>query len=359
MTVFGHPDFDQHESIHHFHDPASGLKAIIAIHSTRLGPAAGGCRRWRYVGNEDALTDALRLSRGMTYKNAIAGLPLGGGKAVILADGGGPKTLTQFAAFGRAVDALGGRYITAEDVGVNIDDMRIVRRHTRYVSGLPQSGRRAGGDPSPWTALGVFLGIRAAVCFQLGKQSLKGLRVAVQGVGHVGLQLCRLLHQAGAEILVADVNEENLKRVADEIPVSEVAPGDVLYSEVDVLAPCALGNVLNSDTIPRLNTPIVAGAANNQLGSPADGAALMGRGILYVPDYVINAGGIISVAREYFGKTSESEVRAEVGAIEGRLSHIFADAKTSGNPTNEVADQLARQILASPTRGSAGKAMAS
>ena len=345
MTVFEHPDFDQHESVHHFHDPESGLRAIIAIHSTDLGPAAGGCRRWHYQSDADALTDALRLSRGMTFKNAVAGLPFGGGKAVILAQPGSAKTPAQFNAFGRAVASLSGRYITAEDVGVSVQDMKVVRRVTPYVSGLPQRGRTAGGDPSPWTALGVFLGIRAAVQFRSGQDSLKGVRVAVQGVGHVGLHLCRLLHDAGAELIVADVNANNLERVRAELPVSVLGPEDILFSNVDVLAPCALGNVLNAETIPQLRAGIVAGAANNQLGGAADGTPLVERDVLYAPDYVINAGGIISVAREYLGQSSEDQVRVEVSRIPARLRDIFVEAQETKRATNRVADDLARRLI--------------
>jgi leucine dehydrogenase len=196
MGIFNHPEFDHHDSINYFEDPASGLKAIVAVHSTALGPAAGGCRRWTYTSEDAALTDVLRLSRGMTYKNAVAGLPFGGGKSVILAAEHAPKSRALFEAFGHVVDSLQGRYITAEDVGISVDDMRIVRGETPFVSGLPQSGSGAGGDPSPWTALGVFRGIEAAVAARLGKDSLAGVTVAVQGVGHVGLHLCTLLHEA-------------------------------------------------------------------------------------------------------------------------------------------------------------------
>jgi leucine dehydrogenase len=346
MPVFDHPDFDQHESLHFVQDPKSGLKAIIAIHSTALGPAAGGCRRWQYASDADALTDALRLSRGMTYKNAVAGLEFGGGKSVILADDNAPKSPELFHAFGRVVESLGGRYITAEDVGCSVEDMRQVNEVTGYVSGLPRSGGNAGGDPSPLTALGVFLGIEAAVESRLGADSLKGIRVAVQGVGHVGLHLCRLLHEAGAILTVSDVNRENLKLAKNELPVTEIAPANLLYADVDVLAPCALGNILTSQTIPKLKASIVAGAANNQLATEADGARLADRNILYAPDYVINAGGIINVAREYYGGSSEEEVRTEIGGIPERLKLIFDEAKTSKRPTNIIADELARRIVA-------------
>lgn len=347
MPVFDHADFDQHESLQFVQDPKSGLKAIIAIHSTALGPAAGGCRHWQYATDADALTDALRLSRGMTYKNAVAGLEFGGGKAVILADDAAPKSPELFHAFGRAVEDLGGKYITAEDVGCSVEDMRQVNEVTGYVSGLPRSGGNAGGDPSPLTALGVFLGIEAAVESRLGIDSLQGIRVAVQGVGHVGLHLCRLLHEAGAILTVSDVNRDNLQLTRDELPVTEIAPADLLYADVDVLAPCALGNILTSQTIPKLKARIVAGAANNQLATEADGARLADRDILYAPDYVINAGGIINVAREYYGGSSEEQVRTEIDGIPERLKLIFNEAKTSKQPTNIIADELARRIVAS------------
>ncbi len=345
MSVFEHPEFDRHEAIHFFDDPGTGLRAIIAVHSTALGPAAGGCRRWQYASDEEALTDVLRLSRGMTYKNAVAGLPFGGGKSVILASDNRPASAEQFREFGRRVQSLDGAYITAEDVGISVDDMRIVREETKHVSGLPQEGKSAGGDPSPWTAFGVFLGIRAAMKKLHGDESFSGRKVAIQGVGHVGAELCRLLSEAGAELLVADVNRENLRRVAAAMPVTEVAPTDILFADVDVLAPCALGNVINSETIPRIRARIVAGAANNQLSREIDGERLAARGILYAPDYVINAGGVISVAREYIGDSSEDEVLAEVSRIRERLEQIFDDAEKTGRPTNVIADELARRIV--------------
>lgn len=351
MSVFDHGEFDHHESLHFFDDPASGLRAIVAIHSTALGPAAGGCRRWQYANDGDAVTDVLRLSRGMTYKNAVAGLPFGGGKAVILAQEDAPKSEALFQALGRAIDALGGRYVTAEDVGISVDDMRIVAGETRYVSGLPQSGAEAGGDPSPWTAIGVFLGIEAAVRTRLGKDTLDGIRIAVQGVGHVGHHLCRLLHEAGAGLVVADVSRDCLTAVSREMPVDIVAPTEILFSDVDVLAPCALGNVFNSTTIPGIRASIIAGAANNQLATEQDGARLAERGILYAPDYVINAGGVISVAHEYLGRSSKDEVRAEVDRIPERLTDIFEEAAATGAATNEIADALARRLVAGSTNG--------
>ena len=347
MTAFDHPEFDHHEAIHFFDEPEVGLRAIIAIHSTALGPAAGGCRRWQYASNADALTDVLRLSRGMTYKNAIAGLPFGGGKSVILAEDQSPKSPQLFQAFGRLIDSLGGRYITAEDVGISVEDMRVVREQTSYVSGLPQSGDSAGGDPSPLTALGVFLGLKAACSRRLGTDSLDGVSVAVQGVGHVGFHLCKLLVDAGAKLYVADVNRTNLKRVSDAMPATEVATTKILFADVDVLAPCALGNVLNAQTIPRVKAKVIAGAANNQLSSEIDGERLLKRDILYAPDYVINAGGVISVAHEYLGQSSEDEVRVEIDRIPERLNEIFSEAESCKRPTNMIADELARRIVES------------
>ncbi len=346
MGVFDHAEFDNHESVHYFQDEATGLKAIIAVHSTALGPGAGGTRRWTYASDADALTDVLRLSRGMTYKNAVAGLKFGGGKAVILAEAFAPKTPDLFRAFGRAVNSLGGRYVTAEDVGCTVDDMRHVREETEWVSGLPHDEGAAGGDPSPWTAIGCFEGIQAAVKARLDRDSLDGLSVAVQGVGHVGIYLCRLLHEAGARLFISDVNRDNLKAVTEEMPATVVSPAELLYADVDILAPCALGNILTSTTIPRIRAKIVAGAANNQLATADDGARLAERNILYAPDYVINAGGIISVAGEYYGPSSEEQVRADVGRIKDRLQEIFDKAEASGRPTNELADELARSLVA-------------
>ncbi|MEM8817052.1 MAG: Glu/Leu/Phe/Val dehydrogenase [Pseudomonadota bacterium] len=346
MSVFEHTEFDHHEGVHYFEDAKTGLRAIIAVHSTALGPAAGGCRFWQYEQSDHAVTDVLRLSRGMTYKNAVAGLSFGGGKAVILKTPELDGTPDLFRAFGCAVDSLGGCYVTAEDVGVSVEDMRHVNESTRFVSGLPQTGSSAGGDPSPWTALGVFLGLEAAVQKRLERDSLEGLRVAIQGVGHVGLHLGRLLHAAGAVLTVADVNRRNLDAATAAFPATVAAPQDVLFADVDVLAPCALGNVLNAGTIPRIKAKVIAGAANNQLSVEADGDRLAERGILYAPDYVINAGGIISVAHEFFEKGSEDEVRADVGRIPGRLTEIFVEAAETSTATNRVADELARRIVA-------------
>jgi leucine dehydrogenase len=345
MNIFEMREFDGHEQVLFGNDEATGLRAIIAVHSTVLGPAAGGCRMWPYASSAEAATDALRLSRGMSFKNAMAGLPFGGGKAVIIGDSRLRKTPELFEAFGRMVDSLGGRYITAEDVGTTTTDMEAVARHTRYVSGLHRRPGEFGGDPSPKTALGVYLGIKATAKFRLGRQDLAGLSVAVQGVGGVGYHLCRLLAADGVNLRVADVRAPAVERVCDEFKAQAVSPDSVLFEEVDVVAPCALGAVLNHESIARLRTKVIAGAANNQLAQDKDGLMLQLAGILYAPDYVINAGGIISVAHEYLGDASEAQVTAEIGAIPTRLIEIFERARRENRPTNAVADQLARERI--------------
>lgn len=349
MTFFENTENRGHESIHHFCDPLTGLKAIIAIHSTALGPAAGGCRMWQYQNEAEATRDALRLSRGMTYKNAMAGLPLGGGKAVILASADVKPTDDMFRAFGRCVDSLGGRYITAEDVGVTVDNMRTIKQVTDYVAGLPPAEGAAGGDPSPWTADGVFLGLTAAVKHRLGLDTMAGLRVAVQGIGKVGYDLCRQLKEAGAHLIVSDVNEQSLSRVKTELDALTVAPDEILFQDVDVLAPCAMGAILNARSIPKIKARVIGGAANNQLATEEDGQRLFDRKILYAPDYVINGGGIISVSLEYMGNRPESEVHAQIALIPGRLSDIFVAAEKQQVPTNVVADAMAENIVASAT----------
>jgi leucine dehydrogenase len=344
MEVFNMREFDGHELVLFGHDAPTGLRAIIAIHSTVLGPAAGGCRMWPYATTTEAVADVLRLSRGMSYKNAMAGLPFGGGKAVIIGDARAAKTPELLAAFGRLVDSLRGRYVTAEDVGTTTADMEHLARVTRYVSGLGRSAGEAGGDPAPKTALGVFLGIKAAVQFRLGRGDLTGLTVAVQGAGGVGYHLCGMLAAAGARLKVADVVPRALERVCDEFRAAPVPAVQVLEEEADVLAPCALGAILTTRSITRLRVPVVAGAANNQLALGQDGEALRAAGILYAPDYVINAGGIISVAREYYGGT-EAQVVEDIRGIPARLTEIFERARRESRTTNAVADQIARERL--------------
>jgi len=346
MEIFDLREFDGHELIVFGHDAATGLRAIIAIHSTARGGAAGGCRLWPYATTQEAVADVLRLSRGMSYKNALAGVPFGGGKAVIIGEARKAKTPELFEAFGRFVDSLGGRYVTAEDVGTTMADMMSVARVTRYVAGLGRAPGEAGGDPGPKTALGVYLGIKAAVRFRLGRPDLQDLAVAVQGVGGVGYHLCGLLAAEGARLRVADVRPAAVQRVCEEFRATAVPVEELLAADVDVLAPCALGAVLNAQSIPRLRARIIAGAANNQLAQGQDGQSLQAAGILYAPDYVINAGGIISVAREYHGGATEGQVIADIQGIPARLTEIFERARRENRTTNAVADQMARELLA-------------
>ena len=344
-TPWGYPDFDAHEALHFVTDEASGLRAIIAMHSTHLGPAAGGTRFWHYADDGEALTDALRLSRGMSYKNAMAGLPLGGGKAVILADKDKTKTKAMVEAFGRAVDSLGGKYVTAEDVGMSVADMITIAGQTRFVAGLPVEGGDVGGDPGPHTSLGVFLGIKAAVKRALGKDSLEGLHLAIQGAGSVAGGVARLAAKEGARLSIADVAQERVQSLAAETGAAVVDPKDVLFLDADVVSPCALGAILTEETIAKLNTPVVAGGANNQLATPDDGQRIHQRGILYAPDYVINAGGIINVSTEYLGDGDYSLVRERIEAIPARLEQIWADSAETGRNPAEVADAMAQRLI--------------
>lgn len=346
MSFFDNPAFDGHERVQFCHDAKTGLRAIIALHSTALGPAAGGCRLWNYPSDDAALTDVLRLSQGMSYKNAMAGLKLGGGKAVILKSPGYREDEALFEAFGSFVDGMGGDYITAEDVGMRVDIMEVIARRTRYVSGLPQASGKAGGDPSPKTAWGIFKGIESAARFKLGNKSVDGLRVAVQGVGNVGYHLCRFLHDAGAKLVAADIDGARVRRVVDEFDATKGELDDILTTDCDVVAPCALGAVLTESSIAEIRAPIVAGGANNQLETHEDGRRLKEAGILYAPDYVINAGGIINVASEYYGDANDEEVMQRVAAIGPRLTRIFEESAEHGRPTNEIADEQARRIIA-------------
>jgi len=346
MSVFSAPDFDNHEEVVFLSDSKSGLKAIVAIHSTRLGPAVGGCRMWKYATEQDAVQDVLRLSRGMSYKNAMANLGLGGGKSVIIGDSKTEKTKELMEAFGRGIDRLGGFYITAEDVGMTVGDMQTIGTQTKWVAGL-ETGEAASGDPSPYTAHGVFFGIKAAVKHRLGKDNLSGLRVVVQGLGHVGYNLCRELHEAGATMVVTDIDQGNVDRVVADFGAKAVHVDDIMTQEGDVFAPCALGAILNDDTIPHLNVPVVAGAANNQLARASNGEDLRARGILYAPDYVINAGGIIQVANEVHGrKTTTEDGMKKVEEIYETLMEVFTEAEEQGATTGKVADSIAERRIA-------------
>ena len=344
-TPWGLPDFDAHEEVHFVDDEKCGLKAIIAVHSTHLGPAGGGARFWHYAKDEEALVDALRLSRGMSYKNAMAGLPLGGGKSVILADANRTKTPDMLQAFGKAVERLGGNYVTAEDVGINVADMVEIARSTNYVAGLPNSAGDVGGDPGPHTSLGVFLGIKAAVKRVLGKDSLSGLHIAMQGAGSVATGVALHACAEGAKLSIADVDPAKAQKLASAVNGTVVAPEEILALEADVISPNALGAILTQESIAALRTPIVAGGANNQLATPADGPRLHERGILYAPDYVINAGGIINVCTEYLGDGDSSLVRERIEGIPVRLEQIWAESANSGRDPASVADAMAQRLI--------------
>lgn len=345
-AVWDFADFDDHEHVHMFRDRASGLTAVIAVHSTHLGPGAGGVRYWHYPQRSAAITDALRLSRGMSYKNAMAGLPMGGGKGVILADEDGVKTPELLAAFGRSVESLSGAYVTAEDVGITDADMVEIAKHTKHVSGLPvASGADAGGDPGPFTALGTYLGVKAAILEKLGTDSAKGVRVAIQGVGSVGGGVARRLAAEGAILTLADVNLTRAKALADELGADLADSAAIMEIEADVLSPNALGAILTEQSIEKLRVAIVAGAANNQLATALDGQRIHDRGIVYAPDYVINAGGIISVALEYLGQGNREEVESRIHQIPGRLAEIWAESKAGGTPASVVADRMAQKLI--------------
>ncbi|MDR3415696.1 MAG: Glu/Leu/Phe/Val dehydrogenase dimerization domain-containing protein [Nevskia sp.] len=349
MSVFSHPEYDAHEEVAFRYDRASGLKAIIAVHNTRLGDALGGCRMWPYASDADALTDVLRLSRGMTYKAALAGLPQGGGKSVIIGDPRHDKTPALIQAMGRFVDSLGGRYIVAEDSGTNVEDMRLMAGQTRHVGGLADEKSLAAGrsgDPSPATAMGVFIGIKAAVHAVFGRDDLKGLRVAIQGVGNVGGRLAGHLAAAGAELWVTDLHQPAVERCVREFGAHAVPMEQVHALDVDVFAPCAMGAVLNDKTIPQLKARIVAGAANNQLARPKHDYALLERNILYAPDYVINAGGIIDIF--YEGPAyDEATVQQHLLRIGDTLGRIFEHSARENRPTGEIADRMAEAVFRS------------
>jgi leucine dehydrogenase len=344
-SLWDFPDFDAHELVHFVTDPKTGLKAVIAVHSTHLGPGAGGTRLWHYAEPADAIADALRLSRGMSYKNAMAGLPLGGGKAVILADEARTKTPEMLAAFGRAVDGLCGRYVTAEDVGMSVADMVAIANQTSYVAGLPVAQGSVGGDPGPHTSYGVFLGLKAAVRRKLGKHSLSGLHIALQGAGSVASGLARRAAAEGARLSIADVDPARARALAQEVGGTIVATDAIMTLEADVLSPNALGAILDARSIAALNVPIVAGGANNQLATSDDGDRIHARAILYAPDYVINAGGIINVSTEYLKDGDEDTVRERIEAIPGRLEQIWDESEASGVNPARVAGNMARRLI--------------
>jgi leucine dehydrogenase len=334
------PDFDSHESVHMFDDAKTGLRAIIAIHSTHLGPAAGGTRFWHYADRNSAVTDALRLSRGMSYKNAMAGLAAGGGKAVILADAARTKTRDMLDAFARAVDSLGGRYITAQDVGMSEDDMVTLSQSTHHVAGLPGQG----GDPGPYTARGVYLGVKAAAKRALGSDDVTGMHVAIQGVGSVGGGLARYLAADGAKLTLADVNSDRAAALAVELGAHLVTSDAVMAIEADIFSPCALGAVLTEASVAGLKVKAVAGGANNQLATPQQGRQLADRGVVYAPDYVINAGGIINVLR-HIENADDAIINARIDAIPARLHQVWDESEASGETPSEVADKIAQKLI--------------
>jgi leucine dehydrogenase len=341
MEIINHNSGTDHERVLFGRDEASGYRGIIAIHSTQLGPALGGARFWNYESEAAALMDVLRLSRGMTYKNALAGLPFGGGKSIIIGNNrmtAGREEL--FRAHGRFVETLGGSYLTAEDVGTTTADMEFVLGETRHVAGLANRS----GDPSPVTAHGVFRAMQAAARHRWGTDELAGRRVALQGCGHVGYYLARELREAGAKLIVTDVDAERVERVVSECHAEHVAPGEIYAVEADIFAPCALGGILNDETIPQLRVEIVAGAANNQLLEARHGEALQARGILYAPDYAANAGGVINGCIELLD-WEQSHSRAKVEAIYDTLLEIFQRADAAGVPTSKAADELAEARL--------------
>ncbi|HEV7658403.1 MAG TPA: Glu/Leu/Phe/Val dehydrogenase dimerization domain-containing protein [Allosphingosinicella sp.] len=344
-SLWDFPDFDEHELVHFVTDPKTGLKAVIAVHSTHVGPGAGGTRFWHYAQPSDAIADALRLSRGMSYKNAMAGLPLGGGKAVILADEGRTKTPEMLAAFGRAVAGLCGRYVTAEDVGMSVADMVAISKETQYVAGLPVAEGAVGGDPGPHTSYGVFLGVKAAAKRALGKDSLNGLHIAIQGAGSVASGFARRAAAEGARLSIADVDQGRAQALAAETGGTVVGTDEIMTLEADVLSPNALGAILDAESIAALNVPIVAGGANNQMATRDDGDRVQARSILYAPDYVINAGGIINVSTEYLGDGDQAMVRRRIEAIPGRLEEIWRESADTGRNPARVAGDMARRLI--------------
>lgn len=337
-----------HEQVSFFNDEETGLRAIIGVHSTILGPSLGGCRMWKYADDQEALRDVLRLSRGMTYKAAVAGLNLGGGKAVLIGDSRKDKTPELMQAFGRAVDAMGGRYITAEDVGMTVADIDTVRTITRHAVGGSNEG--GSGDPSVMTAFGVFQGMKAALKAAGLGQKLEGVRVAVQGVGNVGYHLCSYLSAAGAKLIITDIYPNQIEKVEAEFGASVVSPDQIYSADCEIFAPCALGAILNSRTIPQLKCKIVAGSANNQLEKDEDGFTLFRKGIVYAPDYAINAGGLINVAAELDGYNHE-KVLSKVTRIYDTIEAILERSENEHMPPHQAADAFAEQRLTDARKG--------
>ncbi len=346
MTLFENMYSMGHEQVAYFSDDSCGLKAIVAIHDTTLGPALGGCRMWPYASEQDALTDVLRLSKGMTYKASISGLNLGGGKAVIIGDPKKDKSEALFRSFGRFIKSLNGRYITAEDVNIGVEDIEHIYTETSNVVGVAKT-HGGSGNPAPYTARGVFRGIEAACTKVYGSKDLKGKVIAVQGVGSVGTYLSQYLDEGGAKILFTDINEDNIKRMKEQVPNAEFVNPDEIYSlDCDIFAPCALGAVINDDTIDKLKCKIIAGAANNQLKEDRHGNIIREKGILYAPDYLINAGGLMNVSIEYEGWSDEKSKRM-VDTIYDKTIEIFKISEEQNIPVHQATDLLAEKRIES------------
>ncbi|MEH7383099.1 branched-chain amino acid dehydrogenase [Bacillus sp. JJ1533] len=343
MEIFSYMEQYDYEQLVFCQDKQSGLKAIIAIHDTTLGPALGGTRMWTYTSEEAAIEDALRLAKGMTYKNAAAGLNLGGGKTVIIGDPRKDKNEEMFRAFGRYIQGLNGRYITAEDVGTTVADMDIIHEETDFVTGIsPAFG--SSGNPSPVTAFGVYRGMKAAAREAFGSDSLEGRTVAVQGVGNVAYTLCKYLHEEGASLIVTDINKDAVDRAVRDFGAKAVDPNDIYSVECDIYAPCALGATVNDETIPQLKAKVIAGSANNQLKEPRHGDMVHELGIIYAPDYVINAGGVINVADELYGYNQERALK-KVESLYDTIQKVIEIAKRDGIPTYQAADRLAEERI--------------
>lgn len=341
MESFKYMEKYGYEQLVQCYDKTTGLKAIICIHDTTLGPALGGLRMWPYATEDEAILDALRLARGMTYKNAAAGLNLGGGKSVIIGNPGTCKSEELFRAFGRFVETLGGRYITAEDVGTCVEDMEYIRLETEHVAGLAG----LSGDPSPVTAYGAYMGMKATALVAWGNDSLKGKTVAVQGLGHVGYSLCQHLAEEGAKLIVTDINQENVDRVVKEFNATPVAPDRVYGVECDIYSPNALGATINDETIPQFKCKIIAGAANNQLKTEKHGDIIHEKGIFYAPDYIVNAGGVINIAEELKGYSLERALKKAAGIYDNVLK-VFKISREQGIPAYVAADRLAEERIA-------------
>ncbi|MCR9136450.1 MAG: NAD(P)-binding domain-containing protein [Alphaproteobacteria bacterium] len=340
MPVFTHPEFDHHEQVLFCHDAATGLKGIIAIHSTALGPAAGGCRMYPYPSVEDALTDVLRLSKGMSYKNAVAGLPLGGGKSVIIADPSGADKADLLRAFSRHVQALGGRYWAAIDIGVSPQDASILAENCDFI--FTQADHfEEGFNPSSFTALGGFTGIRAAAKHVWDRDDLRGLRVAIQGLGSTGSDLARRLHEAGVELVVADVREEAVQDAVARFGAQAVETDDIHAQDVDIFAPCAMGAVINDKSLSEIKAKVICGVANNQLAEPRHGTALQARGITYVPDYVVNAGGMMGASTVIFATLSHADSIKRIESLYETILSLLETARDTGRPSSDVADDMA------------------